>query len=167
VENLRFYNSNKPIKGVEMRNLFENIAILLVVLLTLGIVGLIVKYNMIEDDMLEDVAYTIPVVKKVSKQEKSTNYLQNMEDYTDEDVDVDPTQEDTTNRIVVKSEQEGGIDIAVKDTYVEKLENYADEKPKVEEIKSSDDIQNESEPTPPQKEEIVDEIGMALDDIIN
>jgi hypothetical protein len=151
-----------------MRNLFENIAILLVVLLTLGIVGLIVKYNMIEDDMLDDVAYTIPVVKKVSKQEKSTNYLQNMEDYTDEDVDVDPTQEDTTNRIVVKSKQEeDGIDIAVKDTYVEKLENYADEKSKVEEIKSSGDIQNESEPTPPQKEEIVDEIGMALDDIIN
>jgi len=151
-----------------MRNLFENIAILLVVLLTMGIVGLIVKYNMIEDDTLDDVAYTIPVVKKVSKQEKSTNYLQNMEDYADEDVDVDPTQEDTTNRIVVKSEQEeGGIDIAVKDTYVEKLENYADDKPKQEEIKSSDNIQNESELSAPEKEEIVDEIGMALDDIIN
>jgi len=150
-----------------MRNLFENIAILLVVLLTLGIVGLIVKYNMIEDDTLDNVVYTMPVVKKVSKQEKSTNYLQNMEDYADEDVDVDPTQEDTTNRIVVKSEQEeGGIDIAVKDTYVEKLENYADDKPKQEEIKSSDNIQNESELPTPVKEEIVDEIGMALDDII-
>ena len=151
-----------------MRNLFENIAVLLVVLLTLGIVGLIVKYNMIEDDTIGDVAYTIPVVEKVSKQEKSTNYLKNMEGYADEDVDVDPTQEDATNRVVVKSEQEeGGIDIAVKDTYVEKLENYADDKKNQVEVKNLDNTQNESEPPAPEKKEIVDEIGMALDDIIN
>jgi len=151
-----------------MRNLFENIAVLLVVLLTLGIVGLIVKYNMIEDDTLDNVAYTIPVVEKVSKQEKSTNYLKNMESYADEDIDVDPTQEDATNRIEVKSEQEeGGIDIAVKDTYVEKLENYADDKKNQVEVENLDNTQNELEPPAPEKKEIVDEIGMALDDIIN
>jgi len=153
-----------------MRNLFENIAILLVILLTLGIVGLIVKYNMIEDDTPDDVAYAIPVVKKVSKQEKSTNYLKNMEGYADEDVDVDvdPTQEDTTNRVVVKSEQEeGGIDIAVKDMDIEKSENHADDKSKEEEIKSSNHIQNELELPSLEKKEIVDEIGMALEDIIN
>jgi preprotein translocase subunit SecF len=151
-----------------MRNLLENIAVFLVVLLALSIVALIVKYNMIEDDNLEDVIYTMPVVKKESKKEKVNNYLKEMENYADVDVKVNPTKEDTTNRIMVKSEQkEGSIDSAVKDTYVEKLENYAEDENKQVEVEKSDNIQNELEPTPPEKKEIVDKIGMALDDIIN
>jgi len=151
-----------------MRNLLENIAVFLVVLLALSIVALIVKYNMIEDDSLEELVYTMPVVKKESKKEKMNNYLNDMENYADVDVDVNPTKEDTTNRVMVKPEQEeGDIDNAVKDTYVEKLENYAENQPMDDEIKSLDKLQNELELPTPEKEEIVDEIGMALDDIIN
>ena len=149
-----------------MRNLFENIAVALVVLLSL--VGLIVQYNKIEDDSLDETAYTLPMAKKVSKEEKSTNYLHNLEGYADEDIEVDPTQEDTTNRIVVKAEQaEGGIDKAVKDDYIEKLENYTEGKGNEKEINNAKSISNDSEPSPPNKEEIVDEIGMALEDIVN
>jgi len=151
-----------------MRNLFENIAVALVVLLSLGIVGLIVQYNMIEDDSLDETAYTLPMAKKVSKDEKSTDYLHNLEGYADEEIEVDPTQEDTTNRIVVKSEQaEGGIDKAIKDDYVEKLENYTDGQDNQKEINNAKSTSTDSEPSPPNKQEIVDEIGMALDDIVN
>ena len=54
-----------PIRGLEMKNVLENFAILLVGLLSIGVVYLIVQYNMIDDqnfiDELDKSAYTISV----------------------------------------------------------------------------------------------------------
>lgn len=54
-----------PIRGLEMKNVLENFAILLVGLLSIGVVYLIVQYNMIDDqsfiDELDTSAYTISV----------------------------------------------------------------------------------------------------------
>jgi hypothetical protein len=149
-----------------MRNLFENIAVLFVILLSLVIIGLIVKYNMIEDDSLEDVSYTIPVVKKVSKEESTGDYLKDMEHYSDVDVQVDPTQQDNTNRVVVKSEQkEHVIEDAVKDDYVEKLEHYTDES-KNDTLKTST-LTVQEDPEKLEKNEIDDEVGTAIDAVLN
>jgi len=149
-----------------MRNLFENIAVLFVILLSLIIVGLIVKYNMIEDDSLKQVSYNIPVVQKVSKKERTGDYLNEMEHYSDIDVQVDPTQQDSTNRVVVKSEQkEHIIEDAVKDDYVEKLEDYTDESKNETVEPSVPVIPDESEKL--KKDEIDDEVGMAIDAVLN
>lgn len=149
-----------------MRNLFENVAVLFVILLSLIIIALIVKYNMIEDDTLEEVSYTLPVAKKVSKKESTNDYLNEMEHYSDVDVKVDPTQQDSTNKVVVKSEQkEHSIEDAVKDDYVEKLEQYTDENPKAAVEVQSPVVQDEPEKL--EKDESDDEVGMAIDAVLN
>ncbi|HHE06159.1 MAG TPA: hypothetical protein ENK90_03465 [Epsilonproteobacteria bacterium] len=136
-----------------MRNLFENIAVLFVILLSLIIIGLIVKYNMIEDDSLEEVSDTIPVVKKVSKEESTGDYLNEMEHYSDVDVKVDPTQQDNTNRVVVKSEQK---EDAIKNAVESKNDT----------LKTSTSAE-EADPEKLEKNEIDDEVGMAIDAVLN
>lgn len=155
-----------------MKNLFENLAILLVGLLSVAIVFWIVQYNMIEDsDMIEDIEYEV-VKKEVSSQEQTTTYLQNLEGYEDVDVQVDATKETRTNTVVVKSElNNDALDAAVEDksksSYAENLENY--QEPKKEEMTEDDEASkpvndSESEELAP---EIEDEIGMAIDAALN
>ena len=148
-----------------MKNLLENVAVLFVLLLSLTIIALIVKYNMIEDDTLE-ANYPISVVKEVPKKESTNDYLNKMEHYDDVDVKVDPTQQDSTNKVVVKSEQkENSIEDAVKDDYVEKLEQYTDENPKDAVEAQSPVVQDEPERL--EKDETDDEVGKAIDAVLN
>ena len=88
MENLRVYYSGKSLKGVrKMKNLLESFAVLLVGLLSLLIVYFIVQYNMIEDQVIEDVDYTVTDTKDKAKD----NDLDSLED-DDEDIDVDATE---------------------------------------------------------------------------
>ena len=152
-----------------MKNLLESISILLVGLLTLAIVFFIVQYNMIEDDSIdENIAFEVPK-KKITEQAKTGDYLNSLEGYGDDtDVKVDATKEDTTNTVVVKSELnkdkiDSLIDDKSKTTYMKNLENYAKtaEKEKLDETKPVADNSGEPEKLP--EEEVVDEIGMAID----
>jgi hypothetical protein len=44
-----------------MKNMFENFAVMLVLLLSIVVVYLIVQYNMIDDsDTIDEIAYQIP-----------------------------------------------------------------------------------------------------------
>ena len=70
-----------------MKNLLESFAVLLVGLLSLLIVYFIVQYNMIEDQVIEDVDYTVTDTKDKAKD----NDLDSLED-DDEDIDVDATE---------------------------------------------------------------------------
>jgi len=154
-----------------MKNLTESIAVLLVGILSLAIVFFIVQYNLIEDDsMMDDIAFETSQ-KKVTKKATTSNYLNSLEGYGD-DVDtketLDETKEDTTNKVVVKSEMNKDdigtvIDDKSKTTYMKNLENYAQtvEKEKLDESKPI--VDNSGEPEKLPEEEIVDEIGMAID----
>ena len=156
-----------------MKNMLENVAITTVVVLFLLIITLIVQYNMVDDsNLVDEVAYEIPTAKKESKKAKTTNYLQNLESYTDVDVKVDPTKVNTANTVQVTSELAkddigsavGAID---KSAYVGSLTNYADTKDINKKDKVKTDVQIKEEKTEDDKvkldqEEIVDEIGMAI-----
>lgn len=154
-----------------MKSMFENFAVSLVLILSMVIVYLIVQYNMIDDsDMVDDIAYQIPEVKEVSKEEKATAYLQNIEGYDDVDVQVDPTQEGSLNKVEVKSELgSDALDDAVedksKDSYSKNLENYYSEESEIqrkEEIEGEPAPKKSYEPEKLEHEEIVDEIGLAI-----
>jgi len=152
-----------------MKNLLESVAIFFVGFLSLAIVYFIIQYNMIEDDSIEEnIAFEVPK-KKITEKAKTSDYLNSLEGYGDDtDVKVDATKEDTTNTVVVKSElnkDEIGtvIDDKSKATYMKNLENYAEtaEKEKLDEAKPVADHSGEPEKLP--EEEVVDEIGMAID----
>jgi len=164
-----------------MKNILESFAVLLVVLLSMTIVFLIVKYNMIEDNSVkEDFSFVTPQ-HKVTKKEKTKSYLESLEGYGDDtDVNVDVTKESEVNKVVVQSEVRHDVLSEVvedksKASYMENLEKYTD----VEDKKNRDnDVVKENqehaldttlikrergEPEKLPEEEIVDEIGMAID----
>ncbi|HIQ46545.1 MAG TPA: hypothetical protein EYH57_02880 [Sulfurovum sp.] len=153
-----------------MKNLLESFAVLLVGLLSLLIVYFIVQYNMIEDQVIEDVDYTVTDTKDKAKD----NYLDNLEDYgDDEDIDVDATEESTVNTVEVRTEEkdhdlEDVVDDKSKSSYMKNLENYADtaKKEKLDEVKP-DAKDHAGEPEKLEQEEIVDEVGMAIDSALN
>jgi len=160
-----------------MKNMLENVAITTVVVLFLLIIALIVQYNMVDDsNLVDEVAYEIPVVKKESKKTKTSNYLQNLESYTDVDVKVDPTKVSNVNRVQVASElAKDDIESAIENTdssgYVDSLKNYV-EKPDTDKLDAEKtDAEIKEEKTEDAKvkldqEEIVDEIGMAIGDAL-
>ena len=130
-----------------MKNKLESFAILLVGLLSLGIIYLIVQYNLVDDsDILDEIAYEIPQKKEVSTKAKATDYLQNLEGYEDVDVEVDARKENTVNTVVVSSEvQDDALGTAVDDksksSYMQNLANYADvaAEEKLDTMKPTDD----------------------------
>jgi hypothetical protein len=151
-----------------MKNLLESIAVFFVGLLSLLIVFLIVQYNLIEDDTnVEKIDLVIPQKKVTAK--KTATYLDSLEGYGDDtDVKVDAKKEDHTNTVEVKSEIKQDdlgavVDDKSKSSYMKNLESYADkaEKEKLDESKPISDDSSEPEKLP--EEEIVDEIGMAID----
>jgi len=148
-----------------MRNLFENIAIVLVLILSALIIYLIVRYNDVDDEIV----YTIPIEKTVTKKEKSKAYLDNLEGYTDVDVKIDPTTDDSTNRVIVNSQDdEDHIEKAIKDDYAENLESYAEESKNIKE--NTEELPAKKEvpiSTSALQEEVSDEIGMAIEDVLN
>ncbi|WP_415407470.1 hypothetical protein ACLHDG_02775 [Sulfurovum sp. CS9] len=150
-----------------MKNMLENVAVTAVVILFLFIIALIVRYNMIADgSVVEDITQELPVVKVESKKAKTTNYLQNLESYTDVDVKVDPTKVNTANTVQVTSElAKDDIGSAVegtdKSSYVDSLESYADKEDEEKEEEKTEDDKVKLD-----QEEIVDEIGMAIGDAL-
>ena len=153
-----------------MKNILENLAVLFVGILSLTIVYLIVQYNMIGDESMEDVGAMIVSQKKVvNTKVKTTAYLHSLEGYGDDvDVKVNAKKEDYTNEVVVKSEISkddlGAImEDKSKSAYTQNLENYAKEssKEKLDTLKPVKD--NLDEPEKLAKDEIKDEIGMAID----
>lgn len=161
-----------------MRNLLENFAILLVGLLSLSIVFFIVQYNLIEDDsVIEDITSIMPA-KKVSKKATSTEYLSTLEGYGDDvDVKVDATKENRVNTVTVKSELRNDhlgavVDDKSKSSYMENLATYSDNAENTAQEESVAKAMDNTgkainfDPEDPEKlevEEIVDEIGMAID----
>ena len=156
-----------------MKNMLENIAVTVIVVLFLLIIALIVQYNMVShDDSVDDIVYEISTVKKESKKVKTSNYLENLEAYTDVDVKVDPTKASSINRVQVTAEVvKDAIGSAVEDTdkssYVDSLKSYADKKDadKKDKVKTEKEIQEEKiedDKVKLDQEEIVDEIGDAI-----
>jgi hypothetical protein len=152
-----------------MKNLLESFAILLVGLLSLAIVFFIVQYNLIEDDSISDeIAFDIPV-KKESTKAKTSSYLDSLEGYGDDkDVKVDARKETSVNTVVIKSELKNDdlgavVDDKSKNSYMKNLENYADTAEKENLDKAKPKVDNSGEPEKLPQEEIVDEIGMAID----
>ena len=156
-----------------MKNMLENIAVTVVVVLFLLIIALIVQYNMVgDDDFVDEVAYEIP--GKAPRRIKSMirRKCANLESYTDVDVKVDPTKASNVNRVQVSSElAKDEIGSAVEDTdkssYVDSLKNYADQKDadQKDKAKTEKEIQEEKREDDKVKldqEEIVDEIGDAI-----
>ena len=153
-----------------MKNLLESFAVLLVGLLSLLIVYFIVQYNMIEDQVVEDVDYAVTETKDQS----TDKYLDSLENYgDDEDIDVDAREESTVNTVKVRTEEKDHdlddvVDDKSKSSYMKNLENYADtaKKEKLDEVKP-DGKDHSGEPEKLEQEEIVDEIGMAIDSALN
>jgi len=160
-----------------MKNKLESFAILLVGILSLAVVYLIVQYNMIKEDSMEDISKIIAANKKASTKIKTSNYLNSLEGYGDDiDVKVDAKKEDHTNEVKVKSELKNDDLAAVvedksKSSYMENLEHYVEktdtqsdetvtpqteEKEKVQTTPSS----GAAEKLP--QEEVSDEIGEAI-----
>jgi hypothetical protein len=149
-----------------MKNLSESFAILFVGFLSIAVVFFIVQYNLIDDDVsMDEIVLATPQKKVV----KTNNYLDSLEGYGDDtDVKVDAKKEDSTNTVIVKSESNKDtlgdvIDDKSKSSYMENLEKYADtaENEKLDESKPVVDHTGESEKLP--EEEVVDEIGIAID----
>jgi len=143
-----------------MRNILESTAVALVVLLTLIIIGLIIQYNLIEEDqksyIIDDQMLNL---KKSVEKDSASDYLKHIEGYEDVQVNVDPTIEtDSMNIETVETEDgEGGvledIDKAIKSA-TEKIED--DEK-----------IQKSIESEKPQDEDEALDGKDPMDDIVS
>jgi hypothetical protein len=125
-----------------MKKLLENMAVGLVILLTLGVVGLVVKYNMVSDNADVETKYEQEIVESLQSQktneEEKTSYLDSLEGYEEVDVKVDPrTEESNVNIAVVKTEtkKEGIVQtigsavqsVEKKEHYISNLEGYEED----------------------------------------
>ena len=158
-----------------MKNMLESFAIILVGILSLAVVYLIVQYNMIEEDSIDDVSAIIASQKKENGKVKTSAYLNSLEGYGDDvDVKVDAKKVDHTNEVAVKSEiVKDDLGAVVEDksksSYMENLEHYAEEADKKpsEPITAQEDVNVEKkssgEPEKLPQEEVSDEIGKAID----
>ncbi|MBA1419992.1 MAG: hypothetical protein FAF03_03800 [Epsilonproteobacteria bacterium] len=158
-----------------MKNMLESFAIFLVGLLSLAVIYLIVQYNMIEEDSIDDISAVISSNKKAKVKVKTSAYLNSLEGYGDDvDVKVDARKEDHTNEVAVKSEiTKDDLGAVVEDksksSYMENLEHYAEEadKKSSEPVKVQENVNVEKkssgEPEKLPQEEVSDEIGEAID----
>jgi len=163
-----------------MKNLLEGFAVLLVGVLSLLIVFLIVQYNMIEEEVVEEIVFTAPVKTEESKKAKAANYLDSLEGYGgDVDVKVDATKENLVNTVAVKSEltkDELGqaVNDKSKSSYMENLASYQVEVENEEQEESvkkameavhpkTTEVKDPEDPEKLPEDEIDDEIGMAID----
>lgn len=89
-----------------MKKILEKFAIGAVIILMIGIVVLIVQYNMIGLDESKNVAnQKIESKKAITKKEKTNSYLNSIEGYTEVDVKVNKQEAETSNnQVSVKSE---------------------------------------------------------------
>ena len=150
-----------------MRNILESTAVALVVLLTFLMIGLIVEYNLIEED---ENSYVIEEqmlnLKKSVEKVSTSDYLKNIEGYEDVQVNVDPTREaDSMNIETVETEDEEGsvlenIDKAIKSA-VEKMEDDEKIKKSIEAEKPQEEDETLDGKDP------MDDIVSDIDSIIN
>ena len=129
-----------------MKNLMENFAVGLVILLSLGVLGLVIQYNLISTDEDTQTNYAPEVIQSLQSQnettEKKTSYLDTLEGYEDVDVKVDPTEEESNANIAVvkvETKKEGVVqtigsaiqNVEKKENYVSNLEGYEEKDVKV------------------------------------
>jgi len=155
-----------------MKKLFENIALFLVLVLSVLMVFLVVQYNLVDDgDHMETISYKKSTKNIETIKDKRTNYLQNLEGYTDVDVEVDARQESMTNTVVIKSElNKDAISSTVEDhsksSYMENLKEYS-QKSEDEKLDTMTPLDDDiGEPQKLEQEEVEDTIGMAIDALI-
>jgi hypothetical protein len=149
-----------------VKNLFENIALFLVFVLSILIIFLVVQYNLVdESDDVEVVTYAKP------SKDKKANYLENLENYRDVDVEVDASKEIIENRVIVKSELnrdeiENTVDDHSKSSYMQNLNEYSkkSEDEKLDTLTSEND--GVGEPEKLEEDEVEDTIGNAIDALI-
>jgi len=156
-----------------MKNRLESFAVFLVGILSLIIIYLIVQYNMIEEETIDDIG--VIIAPQTESKAKTSNYLKSLVGYGDDvDVKVDARKEDHTNEVAVKSELNGDalgavLDDKSKSSYMENLEHYVEEadKKSSEPVKVQEDVNIEKkssgEPEKLPQEEVSDEIGEAID----
>ncbi len=155
-----------------MKDIIENVAITLLILLFMFIVAMIIQYKIIDDESNIEKSYVpIMVEKEVLPKAKRDSYLESLETYTEVDVEVDPTQDTHVNRVQITSElandeMESAISNANKSSsYEENLNNY-NKKIKVKShVKTDNELkkeQVEDDKIKLEQDEIVDEIGMAI-----
>ncbi len=91
-----------------MKKISENLAIMIIISLSMSILYLIIQYNLIDDDSVYTKVVknqTNPEVKEEKKVTKASNYLENLEGYTDVDVKVDAKiEDDNVNKVSIVSE---------------------------------------------------------------
>lgn len=131
-----------------MKNILEAVSVGLVLLLSLGLIGLVVRYNTL--DTTETAPMDPQIMQSlqnnevpVTKEKKVSNYLQTLESYKDVDVKVDPkSQPSNVNVATVETEIKkdgavGNIGKVVQTT--EKNENYVSNLQNYDPSKASDD----------------------------
>jgi len=156
-----------------MKNLFETIATFLVLCLSLLMVFLIVQYNLVNENVdIEELPYAKVLKSKASLKDKRNSYLQNLEGYTDVDVNVDAQTESMTNTVIIKSELHNDaikntVDDYSKSSYMENLNKYS-ETSKDENLDTLKPVNNGiGEPEKLEQEEVEDTIGMAIDALLD
>ncbi|MDM5271254.1 hypothetical protein PGH07_03610 [Sulfurovum sp. zt1-1] len=143
-----------------MKNLLENFAVALVILLSLGILGLVIKYNMISNDEDIETKYAPEIIQSLQSQntttEKKTSYLDTLEEYEDVDVKVDSTEEESNENIAVvrvETKKEGVVqtigsavqNVEKKENYISNLEGYEEKDVKLNPKKEVSDLNVASE----------------------
>jgi len=155
-----------------VKNIIENVAITLLILLFMFIIAMIIQYKIIDNESNIEKSYvSVTEKEEMLPKAKRDNYLESLETYTEVEVDVDPRKEKHVNRVEITSElandeMETAISNANKLTsYENNLNNYS-KKIKVEtHSKTADELkkeQKEDDRIKLEKDEIVDEIGMAI-----
>jgi hypothetical protein len=100
-----------------MKNLLENIAPILVLILSIAIIFFIVQFNLIEED--NDSDDTIIMDDRVDKKHSTENYLNRLEVYGDDkDIQVNAQDESDRNTRSIQSEvKDDAFDKAINDKY--------------------------------------------------
>lgn len=153
-----------------MKEILEKVFVFVVIILVVLIIGLITKYNMISDDVIQEFVFVEKIEKKSNK-----NYLSSLEGYGDDtDVKVDSSKENNVNVVSVKAEEsnedlEKALDDKDKSSYLENLSQFSPVeevetkkviKAKIEKIKKD----SEGVKTLPDTE---DKIGSEIDDLLS
>jgi len=148
-----------------MKNIVENLVVTMVVLLFLGVIALVVKYNMIGIDSTDTPAVPEQISEQDIHKKETKDYLKSLESYgEDEDVKVDPKQESHKNTVKVISEVTSdelgrALRSDEKRSYLKSLERYSDNKKAVSKTEKLEDVK-------PEKVQNDDTISSELDSIL-
>ncbi|MEA1953475.1 MAG: hypothetical protein U9O24_03700 [Campylobacterota bacterium] len=156
-----------------MKNILEHIAITLLLVLFIFIIVMIVEYKIIDDQSNES-KVSMELIDEEQEElpkDKRSHYLENLETYTEVDVKVDPKKIQHVNRVEITSElakddMESAISNVNKPNYEKSLNNYNSKSNAKVETKSKAELKREKEEDESvklEKDEIIDDIGIAID----